>query len=133
MALGGGSIQLLRQMQGVIQPCPPETPREDRRRTTPGMRHEDRTTCFLNTRDNHESGSPRVADFNENTPLRTEGEERSRLLAGRLILPQLSGDAFACLVGGGVAYLAGALIHSRKWPDPGRGASGTTRSGTSSC
>jgi len=46
------------------------------------------------------------------------------VIPGRLILPQLSGDALACLVGGGVAYLLGALIYSREWPDPWPGRFG---------
>jgi len=46
------------------------------------------------------------------------------IVAGRLILPQLSGAALAWLVGGGLAYLLGALIYARKWPDPWPGRFG---------
>ena len=44
--------------------------------------------------------------------------------AGHLIVPQLSGSALAWLVGGGLAYLLGALIYARQWPDPWPGRFG---------
>ncbi|HEY8154940.1 MAG TPA: hemolysin III family protein [Myxococcota bacterium] len=43
---------------------------------------------------------------------------------GHRIVPQLSGGALAWLVGGGLAYLLGALIYSRQWPDPWPGRFG---------
>jgi hemolysin III len=43
---------------------------------------------------------------------------------GHRIVPQLSGGALAWLVGGGLAYLLGALIYSREWPDPWPGRFG---------
>jgi hemolysin III len=46
------------------------------------------------------------------------------VVPGHRIVPQLSGDALACLVGGGAAYLLGALIYSREWPDPWPGRFG---------
>jgi len=46
------------------------------------------------------------------------------VVPGHQIVPQLSGDALAWLVGGGAAYLLGALIYSREWPDPWPGRFG---------
>ena len=46
------------------------------------------------------------------------------VVTGHLIVPQLSGGALAWLVGGGLAYLLGALIYSRQWPDPWPGRFG---------
>jgi hemolysin III len=46
------------------------------------------------------------------------------VVASRLILLQLSGEALAWLVGGGVAYLLGAWIYAREWPDPWPGRFG---------
>lgn len=46
------------------------------------------------------------------------------VVCGHLIVPQLSGGALAWLVGGGVAYLLGALIYARQWPDPWPGRFG---------
>jgi hemolysin III len=40
------------------------------------------------------------------------------VVSGHRILTQLSGDALAWLVGGGLAYLMGALVYARNWPDP---------------
>jgi hemolysin III len=44
--------------------------------------------------------------------------------AGRLIVPQLSDGALAWLVAGGLAYLVGVLVYTRKWPDPWPGRFG---------
>jgi hemolysin III len=46
------------------------------------------------------------------------------VVCGRLVVPQLSGAALAWLVGGGLAYLFGAFIYARKWPDPWPGRFG---------
>jgi hemolysin III len=40
------------------------------------------------------------------------------VVTGHGIIPQLSGSALAWLVGGGLAYLLGAAVYSREWPDP---------------
>jgi hemolysin III len=40
------------------------------------------------------------------------------LVPAHRILPHLSGGALAWLVGGGVAYLLGAFVYARSWPDP---------------
>lgn len=46
------------------------------------------------------------------------------VVSGHMIVPQLSGGALAWLVGGGVAYLLGAWIYARQWPDPWPGRFG---------
>ncbi len=46
------------------------------------------------------------------------------VVSGRLIVPQLSAGALAWLVGGGLAYLLGAVIYARQWPDPWPGRFG---------
>jgi hemolysin III len=40
------------------------------------------------------------------------------------IFPQLSNDALAWLVSGGIAYTLGALVYARGWPDPWPGRFG---------
>lgn len=40
------------------------------------------------------------------------------LAPAREMLPQLPGGALAWLVGGGLAYAAGAVVYARAWPDP---------------
>ena len=46
------------------------------------------------------------------------------LLPAHRILPQLSADALLWLVGGGAAYLLGALVYAKAWPDPWPGRFG---------
>jgi hemolysin III len=44
--------------------------------------------------------------------------------AAHKVLPQLSGEALAWLVGGAVAYTIGAVVYARSWPDPWPGRFG---------
>jgi len=46
------------------------------------------------------------------------------VVPGHLIVPQLSAGALGWLIGGGLAYLLGALIYAREWPDPWPGRFG---------
>jgi len=46
------------------------------------------------------------------------------LAPGHRMLPQLSGEGLALLVAGGVAYTLGAVVYSRRWPDPWPGRFG---------
>jgi hemolysin III len=46
------------------------------------------------------------------------------VVSGHPILPQLSGGALAWLLAGGLAYLLGAAIYARQWPDPWPGRFG---------
>ena len=46
------------------------------------------------------------------------------LVPAHRILPQLSAGALAWLVGGGAAYMFGAFVFARSWPDPWPGRFG---------
>jgi hemolysin III len=46
------------------------------------------------------------------------------LLPARQVLPRLAPDALAWLVAGGAAYLVGAFVYARGWPDPWPGRFG---------